>query len=129
MESKKVIAAARPPAGMGTPTREVLRALRVTRPPAAVLVGAALAALAPLGLLAAAVVIVVRMSSYGVWYITAFMVAFTAVTLLLAGLAWRGTKRTVHIGEYDGALFVARLATGFCVVAVVAGAKAGVHRR
>jgi len=123
MESKKVLAAARPPAGLGPRTSDVLRGLSVAPPPPAVLIGFLLAALAPLGLLAAAVVIVIEMSSYGGWYIKAFMVMFTAVTLVLAGLAWRGAKRTVHIGEYDGALFVPRLATAFCVVAAVAGAK------
>lgn len=126
MESKKVLAAARPPVGLGPPTSVVLRDLREVRPPAAVLVGFLLSALAPLGLLAAAAVVVVEMSSYGGLHIRFFMVLFTGVLLVAAGLAWRGTKRAVHLGEYDGAFFVPRLAAAFCVVASLAALKLAV---
>ncbi|WP_157518933.1 hypothetical protein [Modestobacter sp. Leaf380] len=118
METRKVLAAARPPAGEGPPTREVLRGLRELRPPVSVLVGVALMALMPLGLLVLSLWLLAATwtGPDGVFLSLVKTVLFSGTLFLLSALSWRGVKRALHSGDYQQGFFVARLATVVCGV-------------
>jgi hypothetical protein len=118
MESRKVLGAARPPVGEGPPTRAVLAGLRRLRPPLPVLVGVALMSLVPLALLGVAGYVASRVLGGDAPVLLRAVAAVPAVglPLLLSALAWRGTKRALHAGQYAEGLFVARLTTMACVV-------------
>jgi hypothetical protein len=51
-----------------------------------------------------------------VWLRVVAAVPAIGLPLLLSALAWRGTKRALHAGQYADGLFVARLTTMACVV-------------
>jgi hypothetical protein len=118
MESRKVLNAARPPLGEGPSTRVVLAGLRQLRPPAAVLAGVALMTLAPLALLALTGWVAVGVLGDDYPLVLRLVVAVPAVGLpfFLAALAWRGTKRSLHVGQYSEGFFIARLTTMACGV-------------
>ncbi|SDF98256.1 hypothetical protein [Klenkia brasiliensis] len=117
-ESRKVLAAARPPEGTGPTTAAVLRGLARVRPPLPVLLATALLALVPLALLAVAGWCAVGIAG-GDWPLLGKLAGGTllcGVLVLLAALAHRGTKRVLHLGSYAEGFFPARLLTIACVV-------------
>ncbi|MCO7221991.1 hypothetical protein [Klenkia sp. PcliD-1-E] len=118
MESRKVLAAARPPEGTGPTTAAVLRGLARVRPPLPVLLATVLLALVPLALLVVAVRYAVGIAGND-WPLAGKLVGgvlLCGVLFLLSALSYRGTKRVLHLGSYSEGFFPARLLTVACVV-------------
>ncbi|WP_133379015.1 hypothetical protein [Klenkia marina] len=119
-ETGKAVQAARPPAGLGPSSRVFLRGLGQLRAPLPVLVAGVLMTVPVLALAVASVAVVLPGFSAGFWQ-GLFSCLLGIILFTLAGLGWRGVKRTVHLGSYDDGFFLARLSLiGLVVVGVAA---------
>jgi hypothetical protein len=75
-------------------------------------------ALVPLALLCATLFLAVGLvvADGGVFWRVLLFVPVVGSAYLLSALAWRGTKRALHAGQYSDGLFVARLTAVVCGV-------------
>ncbi|MEI4272836.1 hypothetical protein TEK04_13990 [Klenkia sp. LSe6-5] len=118
-DTARAVQSARPPIGPGPSSRVLFQGLAELRPPLPVLVAGVLMTVPVLGLAVASVAVVVRGFSVGFGQ-GLFSILFGIILFTLAGLGWRGVKRTVHLGSYDDGFFLARLSLIGLVVAAVA---------
>ncbi|MEI4270307.1 hypothetical protein TEK04_01105 [Klenkia sp. LSe6-5] len=118
METRKVLAAARPPVGPGPSTAAVLRGWSRVRPPVPVVLATVLLLVVPLALLGVAVRYAVSIAG-GDWPLLGKLAGgflLCGVLVMLAALAVRGAKRVVHLGSFSEGFFPARLLSVACVV-------------
>lgn len=116
-EFGKVLQAAGVPEGPSPGWSELRAGWRSRRPPAALVVAGALAALTPLALVALAVLVVVRAvtSDAGLLGRILLPVLLGGILLGMAGLTWRGVLRAVHLGDTARLFFPGRVVGMLCV--------------